>query len=714
MAEGCAQPQAALGDALRAPEGAPPVPCGHCGDPTDPLRATRVAVVDQTFFYFCSLDCRSAFVFRPSLDIAERAATPPPALPTPGTGTMPKTRVRPRALASASSTTLNRVQPNVTPLWASAVFALAALAVTWVRPSFFGYATSLTAISAVLLAASTGRREPGSFRVHLTQAVAPAVVACACVLALVTEPNDIFEVALVGASICLSICIGRFLSRFHEAKLRNSAPLLFVTPDPSEHSAGETAELEAPYTLRCDATVLRGNAQVYPWPGAKQPVNVTAEDTLYSGAQLVEGSVGIIVRRTGAERARERLVSHPNHRADEHTALARLCNWLSLKGAFLLGTVLVVSASLDERHPQRLLLVFACGFALLANAGLKQWVAVLISTRVRHFVSRGIFFRDPAGLDTVALAPSVVLTDRGTLLHDAPQVGNVEPIAPHSKEEILALAAGGYADVASPEGRALRQAALDHGVEPRRVRTPQFRAGLGIVAVTSEGESLTVGTHALLLAQLTSLAVAESRITQLEKLGRSVILVSLQGRLIGLLALQDRLRQGVQGAVHHLLRAHIEPILLSSKSRETCEALARSSEIEHFRPNVLPEARAQEIRNLAASRTPLIVVGSHGEDTASLEAASFAINLNGAGTPPDRWGAEVTSGTVQDATFAIAKCKALRATCQRILWLNLTTVAGASAVIGIAGLMWIAPLAIACATLLCWSRVRTEPVVTQI
>ena len=120
---------------------------------------------------------------------------------------------------------------------------------------------------------------------------------------------------------------------------------------------------------------------------------------------------------------------------------------------------------------------------------------------------------------------------------------------------VLALAAGAERNGEHPIAHAITRAARTRGVRPDGVRNPNVVPGLGVTAVTSAGEELCVGNRSLMLEQRISIAGAEQRIGELEALGRTVVLVAVGARLVGMLGLQDGLRPGARAAVQHLLDA---------------------------------------------------------------------------------------------------------------------------------------------------------------
>src|SRR5262249_15010808 len=163
----------------------------------------------------------------------------------------------------------------------------------------------------------------------------------------------------------------------------------------------------------------------------------------------------------------------------------------------------------------------------------------------------------------------------------------------------------------------------------------------------SSGEELCVGSRSLMMQQRISIAIAEERIAELESLGRTVVLVALGSRLVGVIGLQDGLRPGARAAVQHLLDAQIEPVLMSGDARETCEAIGRSLDIDHIRPEVLPADRGAEVRRLIDAGMSVAVLGHPGIDDAALGAADVAVALGAAGSTPGDYAVTLASDDVR-------------------------------------------------------------------
>jgi Cu+-exporting ATPase len=280
----------------------------------------------------------------------------------------------------------------------------------------------------------------------------------------------------------------------------------------------------------------------------------------------------------------------------------------------------------------------------------------------------GITYKDPRAFERAGATNIVVLSARGTVLMGEPEIVAIDPVGSAGRASdrreaeadtsddvarVLSLAAGAETASTHPFAAAVLRAARMRGVRADHVRNATVHAGLGVTALASTGERLVVGGRAIMLEEKIGVAAADGRVTELEAQGRSVLLVALGDRLVGLIALQDGLRAGARAAVQRLLDARIEPVLVSGEARDTCETIGRALDIEHVRPEVLPPDRGAEVRALAEGGHVVAVVGHPVGDDAALGAADVAIAMGAAGSTPGEWAVALASDDVRDAARAV-------------------------------------------------------------
>jgi cation transport ATPase len=416
---------------------------------------------------------------------------------------------------------------------------------------------------------------------------------------------------------------------------------------------GEEIVVEAGETVPVDATVAAGNASVSPWLGAKAVEQRGEGDPIVAGARVLEGRLRVVVGWAGYDRAWMRLTNDPRRRADLLAPLARVGRLAAERGAPMAAGLAALTAFAANQTALGIVMFAVAAQAALANAGVAGIGALHVARSVLLSLRRGVAFRSADALDRAGRISATAFCARGTLLLGEPEVANIEPFGPHDAERVLALVAGAESGANHAVASAVLRAARARGVRPDGVRSPDVQHGLGVTAVASNGQPLVVGSRALMLKERISVATAESRITDLEAMGRTVLLVALGGRLIGVVGLQDGLRPGARAAVQHLLDVGVEPVLLSGDARETCEALGRALDIEHVRPELLPTERGEEIRRLADGGATVAVVGRSPGDDAALSAADVAIALGAAGSSAGEWSVQLASDDARDAAYAV-------------------------------------------------------------
>jgi Cu+-exporting ATPase len=401
--------------------------------------------------------------------------------------------------------------------------------------------------------------------------------------------------------------------------------------------------------------------EILPWLGATTPIRRTTGDPVVAGARLLRGRLEGVCTWSGLDRTFARLVLDPRRRVDALTPVARAPRSLAERWAGVAALVTSILVFVITRSVVDAAMVAVATLAGLSNATLATLSSVHVARGVLLAQRRGIGYRSADAWDRASRATVALFCARGTLLLGEPEVAEIEPLASSIEvPELLSLAAGAARADGAPVAHAILRCAKARQVKPDAVRNPTVVAGAGVVAVTSAGADLVVGTRALLIEQRISIASVEWRMSELEGQGRSVVLVGLSGRLIGMIALQDGIRPGARAAVQHLLDSQIEPILMSGDSRETCEAIGRSLDIEHIRPEITSEDAATEVKRVTETGVSVAVFGHPGLDDGALGAAQVGVALGAAGTAIADQEVVLASDDLRDASLSLALARRTR------------------------------------------------------
>ncbi len=195
--------------------------------------------------------------------------------------------------------------------------------------------------------------------------------------------------------------------------------------------------------------------------------------------------------------------------------------------------------------------------------------------------------------------------------------------------EVLRLAAAADAQSEHPLAAAVIDAAKQRRLDLEPTSQFEAIAGQGAVA-TIGGRTVLVGNRKLLERKGIRLGLDRDA-ERLRADAKTAVYVAVDGRMLGLIAVADRIRPTDQAAISALHRLGIRVLLLTGDSRATAEAVAKTVGLDEVRAEVLPGDKAAEVERLEESGRRVAMVGDGVNDAPALAAASVGIAI-GAGT----------------------------------------------------------------------------------
>ncbi len=241
---------------------------------------------------------------------------------------------------------------------------------------------------------------------------------------------------------------------------------------------------------------------------------------------------------------------------------------------------------------------------------------------------KGILMRSGEAFQVFKDVRKVVLDKTGTLTRGRPHVVETVPTGSFQKEDVLALAAAAENRSEHPLARAVVEAAEETGFP----ETQDFQAipGRGIRA-TVEGKKVVVGSPRFLAEEGIELAQVQERLETMESQGRTVVAVAEGGELVGLIGIADTLKEDAAEAVALMKDAGLEPVMITGDNWRTARAIAAQVGISEVMAEVLPDQKAEKVRESQRQGYRVVMVGDGINDAPALMQADVGIAI-GAGT----------------------------------------------------------------------------------
>ncbi|MEP6997319.1 MAG: heavy metal translocating P-type ATPase [Betaproteobacteria bacterium] len=265
-------------------------------------------------------------------------------------------------------------------------------------------------------------------------------------------------------------------------------------------------------------------------------------------------------------------------------------------------------------------LVIACPCAL----GLATPTAIVVGTG--RGAQLGVLIRNAAALEQAGRLSVLVIDKTGTLTEGRPVVAGVIALGGPTRSQVLELAASIEQGSTHPLANAIREAAARDGIAPRPLSAFESVPGKGARGSVDLGGTpidVIAGTLAFLAEQ----GVAMPDAGALQNIGNTLVGVASGGRVVGMIALADRVRPTSTQAIARAKAVGIDVLMLTGDNSQVAAAVAAEVGIDDFRAGVLPADKAAAVRALAAQGGVTGMVGDGVNDAPALAAAdvSFAI-----------------------------------------------------------------------------------------
>jgi len=428
---------------------------------------------------------------------------------------------------------------------------------------------------------------------------------------------------------------------------------------------GDTVQVRPGEKIPVDGVLLEGSSAVDEsmLTGESLPVSKQPGDEVIGATLNKMGAFKFRATKVGKDTALAQIVKMVQDAQNSKAPIARMADTVS--GYFvpvvMILAVLTFIVWFDFGPQPQLIyalvtsvtvLIIACPCAL----GLATPMSLMVG--IGKGAEYGILIRSGEALQTSQGIKTVVLDKTGTITKGKPELTDILAAANWNESDLLRLAASVEKASEHPLAEAIVEAAK--GGSLALVEPAAFEAvpGHGVIA-TVDGRRVVLGNLKLMTREGAALDGFEQKAASLADDGKTPMYVAVDGRLAGLVAVADTVKEDSAEAIAALQKLGIEVVMITGDNRRTAEAIARKVGISRVLAEVLPEDKAHNVHLLQAEGKKVAMVGDGINDAPALVQADVGLAI-GTGTDVAIEASDITliKGSLKSVVTAIEVSRA--------------------------------------------------------
>lgn len=373
-----------------------------------------------------------------------------------------------------------------------------------------------------------------------------------------------------------------------------------------------------------DGPVVDGEASVNAGSitGESAPIHVRPGDEALSGGLIEEGKLKVRASAVGSETSMARIARFLERSLRNKSRTQRRSEALAdrlVPMTFGVGLGMYILTGSAARAASVLTVDYSCAIKLATP--------VAVRTAMHAAGQNGVLLKGAQALEALAGVDTMVFDKTGTLTRGVLEVTDILPLENYSEEEVLALAAGAEEHYGHPVARAVLRAARDRELELPRMSQVDFIVAHGVSAHV-EGQRVLVGSrHFVHEEEGVNCSQVDELVEAMRDQGKTLLYLALEGRLIGLIALRDVLRDEAADVLRMLKAQGVgRLIMLTGDHPRSARAIAgQLPDLDEVHAGLRPEDKAEMVNALRAQGRKVAFVGDGVNDSPALLNADVGV-----------------------------------------------------------------------------------------
>ncbi len=437
-----------------------------------------------------------------------------------------------------------------------------------------------------------------------------------------------------------------------------------------ELRVGDIVVIRAGDIIAADGEIIDGTGFVdeAAVTGESMPQEKGVGDKVISATTNKNGFFKFRATRVGEDTTISQIIRLVDEAGATKAPIARLADKVSAVFVPTVIAIALVSAAIWLIAGKDFEFALSCAISVLVIScpcalGLATPVAVMVSTG--RAAEMGILIKNGTALETLGAVDTVVLDKTGTITTGHPEITDIIPLSSELDENRLIRAAASLEAASShPLALAIIEYAKKKNVSPFHLDSFFSESGFGVKG-KADGKEYIAGNRRYMTANCIEISKkAEEKLSILANEGKTPMLFATDGKLSGIIAVRDAIREDSRAAIYELQRLGIKTVMLTGDNAITAEAVKNLVGVDEAISDVLPADKERYIREIKEKKKRVAMVGDGINDAPALTSADVGIAI-GAGTDIaiDAADAVLMKNSLSDVVSAI---KLSRATVRNI------------------------------------------------